>query len=574
MNINSVAKIVGLNSRTIRFYESKGLFGVSRGENLYRQYDEEAVDALKKIRVLRYIGVRISDIRLWRNGILSAEEMLSSRLKELQEEGQANADQLLHCTKMLKNTSDISFISDVPDYQDSFSNEKPPTGEPVHIGLDIGTTTISLVVLGEDRKTVYECYNIPNDSRVECEKPFHRIQNVEHITGKVSALIKMAAVYHEKVLSIGLTGQMHGILYVDDCGKAVSNLYTWQDKCGDELIDGICGKTYCAHIEDITGEKTATGYGIVTHYYLMRNGLIPKNACKLCTIMDYAGMVLTGIALPLAHITNAASLGFFSCIENDFNYPLLEVLGIEKRYIPDITAENSCIGHYKGIPVIVAIGDNQASFIGTVDEPKKSVLVNIGTGSQISMLSRDNNTAGAFELRPFIGGTNIKSYSALCGGHAYSILEQFVRKIVFYATGADKEQYSLMEKLAVDKLDSMGIRVNTTFSGSRAQPNKSGSIEGITGENFTIENLIYGFSEGIVNELYEKYTELPESKNVEYITVSGNGARKNKLVADIIKKVFGKDIAMKDSREEAAIGAAIFAADALAEGNDHIDADK
>ena len=586
MNINDAAKVVGLNSRTIRFYESKGLFGVTRDSNQYRNYDDETIEALKKIKMLRYIGVKISDIRLWQSGILSTDEMLKSRLKELKNEEKVNAEQVAACAELLSNGQDvISLVNNMPDNQmpddqDSVLNDKQPNESPVYIGLDIGTTTISLVVLGEDQKTVYECYNIPNNSQIISDKAFHKIQSVEYIINKISALVDMAVKYHERIIAIGLTGQMHGILYIDNDGMAVSDLYTWQDKCGEELINEsgngeTGGRTYCKYIEDISGEKVATGYGLVTHYYLMKNNLLPAKAHKFCTIIDYAGMILTDRKSPLTHVSNAASFGCFNCETNDFKWDKLDILGIDNKYLPEITVKNQIIGVYSEIPVIVAIGDNQASFIGTVDNLESSVLINIGTGSQLSMLSKDTKDFGynkqndSFEIRPFINDMQLKSYSALCGGYAYAILQQFVGEIVFYATGEAREQYDLLERSILDVHDYTGVKVNTTFNGTRQNPDKTGSIENITSENFSLKNLVYGFSEGIVNELYEKYLEMlspKESENIKYITISGNGARKNKLIPQIIKKIFNKDTVMKNSEEEAAIGAAMFAGEYIKNG--------
>ena len=441
--------------------------------------------------------------------------------------------------------------------------------EAVYIGLDIGTTSISLGIISADGN-VRECRNVPSESAIASDRPFHKIQSVERIIEKAVALVDTAVGRYSNIAAIGLTGQMHGILYADGEGKAVSDLYTWQDKSGDELTDG--GETYCKHIERVSGEKTATGYGLVTHFYLMKNNLIPENARKMCTIMDYAAMILTKRKSPLTHLSNAAAFGIFSCDSGDFNRDALDVLGIDTSILPEITGENSiigshsCTGQLARIPIAVAVGDNQASFIGTVDDAENSVLVNIGTGSQVSMLSNGSALHDGFELRPFIGGTHLKSYSALCGGHAYVILQRFMRDIAREITGKDEEQYALMDKIAEGKTDGGGIKVTTTFNGTRQSPDKAGSIENVTGENFSPSNLIYGFSEGIVNELYEKCADTEELKRAKFVTVSGNGARKNGLIPRIIETKFGRDVVMKEVEEEAAVGAAIFAAKCVKQG--------
>ena len=61
------------------------------------------------------------------------------------------------------------------------------------------------------------------------------------------------------------------------------------------------------------------------------------------------------------------------------------------------------------ISVSVAIGDNQANFLGSVRDLQEEVLVNIGTGSQMSMLQDTPCAENDLELRPFFAG-NAKYY--------------------------------------------------------------------------------------------------------------------------------------------------------------------
>lgn len=81
----------------------------------------------------------------------------------------------------------------------------------------------------------------------------------------VLELIQELRIQYPDIKGIGLSGQMHGILYVDAEGLAVSPLYTWQDMRGSLLYkDGI---SYAAYLSGQTGFPLSTGFGLVTHYY-------------------------------------------------------------------------------------------------------------------------------------------------------------------------------------------------------------------------------------------------------------------------------------------------------------------
>ena len=73
---------------------------------------------------------------------------------------------------------------------------------------------------------------------------------------------------------------MHGILYVNSKGEAVSPLYTWQDSTGDDMLAVLRAQ----------GLHVSSGYGTATHLHLQRNNMIPGDAVRLSTISDYVAM--------------------------------------------------------------------------------------------------------------------------------------------------------------------------------------------------------------------------------------------------------------------------------------------
>ena len=79
--------------------------------------------------------------------------------------------------------------------------------------------------------------------------------------------------------------------------------------------------------------------------------------------------------------------------------------------------------------------------------------------------------------------------SALCGGKAYAILEQFFSAYV----GTEESQYEKMNGLAQKAYEQKkALHVKTQFSGTRKAPELKGAILEITENNFTPEQLILG----------------------------------------------------------------------------------
>ena len=208
----------------------------------------------------------------------------------------------------------------------------------------------------------------------------------------------------------------------------------------------------------------------------------------------------------------------------------------------------------------VAIGDNQAAFIGSVTEPEHTVLVNIGTGSQISMLTDKPLKGGhpLVESRPFDGERYLLAGSCLCGGRAYAMLEYFFRKYLSVSGVSDVSQYSLLNHLA-DKGWQQGniLSVKTTFCGTRADPTVRGQIEGIGEENFTPEAMAAGVLCGMADELYDLFRMMPK-RPVHVLMASGNAVRKNPVLQRILSDRFGLVLQIPPYTEEAACGAALF----------------
>ena len=408
------------------------------------------------------------------------------------------------------------------------------------IGIDIGTTSICGVLVDIDTGKIVESRTELSNAFVFTENPWEKIQNTEKVISLAMDILEDFLEY--PIRAIGLTGQMHGIVYVDKDGKAVSPLYTWQDTRGNQPYNN---STYAEHLGSFAG------YGNVTDFYNRENGLRPAEAVAHCTIMDYLGMVLCGLKKPLIHTTNAASLGCFDLKTKSFSYDVAA----------DISDSFEILGTYKGIPVSVAIGDNQASVFSTLAD-ERDVLLNVGTGSQVSVVSDVIKVGENIEARPYFDGKYLLVGAALCGGRAYEMLKDFYAEFLKAAgisgmTDA-ADIYGVMNKLMADHTESVQdfLKVDTRFAGTRKQPELCGSISGITVNNFTPANLTYGFLDGMMEELYVMYEQMDERRI--NLVGSGNGIRKNEVLVKIAENKFGGYLRIPTHTEEAAYGAALF----------------
>jgi len=453
-------------------------------------------------------------------------------------------------------------------------------------GVDFGTSKIAIVVIDPKRNSILFTESEPYGGDIGLANPSLKEQSVEGVMdafnrlfGRLENELRAGA---RSLRSIGLTGQMHGIVGLDGDGKAVTELVTWQDGRGNALQKG--GKTLIQLMEERGGRRRiASGYGIVTLFDWTLNRRYPRLA-GFCTISDYAGMLLTGKKGPSMDPTMAESTGAFDLEKGAWDERYIAALGIDRGLFPPVLPTRTVIGDARGfgppgrgggggVPVTVSLGDNQASFIGSVRELYSSLLVNIGTGSQVSFAADSAREAHDLAdidgydvtLRPFVDGGVLVAGSALSGGVVYRTLHDFFaeagRELFNAETGASRHGslYDLMERLAGSGDDAGGLEVYPLFAGKRSDPSARGRIGGISLANLTPRNLIRATLEGEVRILREMITE-KALRTANVLVGSGNGIRRNSLLRSIASRVFGKTLRTPAHEEEAALGAAIHGA--------------
>lgn len=438
----------------------------------------------------------------------------------------------------------------------------------VVVSLDIGTSNLCALALSCESLQPIATHSQANDAEIANLPEGHHEQNPLRIRDLCLELIRNLLSEREvranEVVGIGITGQMHGVLLVNAELQPQSNLITWRD----QRIHGLEIKN---QYSEKTGSPLHKGYGGATLQWLAKNGKISKGAVAL-TIADYVAGCLTGVIATEA--THAASWGIFNLQESKWDAEAIEKLGIAKDVLPPVKPTAKPLGNIKptlaqqlglgnSVQVCSPLGDNQASIIGAAGFAGDAVVLNLGTGGQISIPQNDYKFVDTLETRPMPFGGFILVGASLCGGYAYTCLQKFIQSTVREFAGtelSDEDIYDRMNSIAEQIPEgTSGISVDTRFSGTRLNPNLRGSISGIGVENFTAANLSRGFVEGMVRELADMASDAG-IKDFTRIIASGNAVRRNPMVSAAIESIFGLPCYTSSNQEEAALGAAYAAA--------------
>ena len=136
------------------------------------------------------------------------------------------------------------------------------------MGIDIGTTTASIIMMDASTGEILGSRTIAHNAFVKGHVPESKVQDADKLYQVAEAAVLELSEEFGAPACIGLTGQMHGMLYVDNEGNAVSPLYIWQDACGNFKMED--GKSYAEKLRE-TGGAASTGFGLTSHYYLQMN---------------------------------------------------------------------------------------------------------------------------------------------------------------------------------------------------------------------------------------------------------------------------------------------------------------
>lgn len=431
------------------------------------------------------------------------------------------------------------------------------------LGIDLGTTKVAVIVY-DQHSGLITALNAPHGAALDTGDPDAGEQDAGKIFDCVYSLIgQLPEDLRREIKAIGITGQMHSLMLVKN--KAFSPLITWQDhRCGKKMIQRFNAKSSLTLRE---------GFGGTTLARMAENNEL-GNWEKAAAVSDMLGAVIRGDGKIVTDPTHAASWGIYDRENGCWNFAALKALDIPREILPEIMPSGAVTGKVSAefagkfqIPaeaaVVNAIGDNQASIMGTGKDFAGELYLTLGTGAQLSMVVEEKleNLPENLELRPFPGNRYLLVSAPLCGGAAFAWLADTVNR---FRTELGESAIPRGEML--DKLDEAGfryltghgeseIRIAPHFLGERHAPEIRGEVRGLTLSNAGPGELASALALGIIRNLKSGFPakELASRKKV---VGSGNAVRLVKSIRFAIEKEFGLPLELADGSEEAAVGAA------------------
>jgi xylulokinase len=252
------------------------------------------------------------------------------------------------------------------------------------LGIDIGTSGCKVLLIDETGKVLRQA---SAEYPLSVPQPLWSEQNPEDWwTGVVQCLSEIGEPNPD---AIGVTGQMHGAVFLDEKDQVIRPAILWNDQrtlaeCKE--IDAVVG---AERFREITCNPPLTGFQAPKLLWLRNHE--PAAYAKVRSLLlpkDYIRFRLTGVKA--TEVSDASGTALFDVPRRAWSQEILLALQIDSSILPecfessDVSATTSGAGGLApGIPVVGGGGDQAAGAVGTGAVQPGIVSVSLGTSGVV-----------------------------------------------------------------------------------------------------------------------------------------------------------------------------------------------
>jgi xylulokinase len=245
------------------------------------------------------------------------------------------------------------------------------------VGLDVGTTGVKALALsptGDVLARAEETYALSTP------RPGWAEQDPEDWWRAAErALAKLGG----EPTAIGLSGQMHGLVVLDDGGRVLRPAILWNDQRTEAECAEIEERVGLARLIQLTGNRALTGFTAPKLLWLRRHE--PETYARVAHVLlpkDYVRLRLTGEHA--IDVADASGTLLFDVARRRWSEEMLAALELDPEWLPRTLESPEVSGTTSaGTPVAAGAGDQAAAALGVgVDRPGP-VSVVLGTSGVV-----------------------------------------------------------------------------------------------------------------------------------------------------------------------------------------------
>lgn len=437
----------------------------------------------------------------------------------------------------------------------------------VVLGIDVSTTAAKALLVDAHGNLLASA---SHPLMVSTPHPLWSEQNPHDWWDATCASIRQVfqetGVGSEDVAAIGLTGQMHGLVLLDETGAVLRPAILWNDQRTGPQCDEI-RRRLGSRLIDITGNDALPGFTAPKILWVAQHEPeLYARAAHILLPKDYVRYRLTG-ALAMDKADGSGTL-LFDVHARDWSAEVLEALDIPSAWLPptfegpavagSVSREGAAAtGLHEGIPVVAGGGDQAAGAVGMGAVSPGAMSITVGTSGVIFAATAEPVIEPSGLLHSFCHAVpglwhmmgvmlsaagSLKWYrDTLAPGVSFSALTEEAARVSPGSDGLLFLPYLTGERTPYPDPLARGAWVGLTVQHSRAHLTRA-----------LLEGVAFG-----LRDIFELLAAAGVPLPIE-ARIAGGGA-KSDLWRQIIADVLALPLVTVNSTEGAAFGAALLA---------------
>ena len=262
------------------------------------------------------------------------------------------------------------------------------------LGIDLGTSGTKTVLFDQDGKGIRSA---------TVEYPMAQPQNgwaeqnpadwANAAISTIRSVLSESGVNPEDVVSMGISGQMHGLVMLDEAGEVIRPSIIWCDQRTAKECEEITEKVGYDNLIRITANPALTGFTLSKLMWVRKHE--PENYARCRHILlpkDYVRYVLTGDFA--TEVSDASGMQMLDVPNRCWSEELLGILDIDPSLLAKVYESCEVTGHISaraaeitGLSektlVVGGAGDNAAAAVGTGVVKDGKAFTTIGTSGVV-----------------------------------------------------------------------------------------------------------------------------------------------------------------------------------------------
>lgn len=440
------------------------------------------------------------------------------------------------------------------------------------MGIDISTTSAKALIVDESGNVI-AIGSTPQP--ISQPQPLWSEQNPsdwwDGVVSAIQSALTEARIAGEQIASIGLTGQMHGLVMLDADGAVLRPAILWNDQRTQAECDWITERVGFERLIELTGNRALTGFTAPKIIWVRDNEPDVYGRCAHVLLpKDYIRYRLTDTYA--TDLAGAAGTSLLNVKARDWSDEVIDALEIPRDWLPPVHEGTQITGTVSasvaaltglkaGTPVVGGGGDQAAGAVGMGCVSPDTIGLTVGT-SGVVFAPLDTY---AYEPQ---GRLHAFCHAVPDAWHYMGVMLSAAGSLQWYrdTLAPDVAFDALLAEAENVPAGSDGLLFLPYLTGERTphpDPDARGAFIGLTSRH-TRGHMTRAVLEGVAYGMKDMFTLIAESGLPESYTVriSGGGA-KSPLWQQIIADVLEAPLLNVNTVEAGAMGAALLGAVAV-----------